>query len=115
LKIRRGEIWLANLDPRFGTEAGKTRPVLVVQSQVLLDVGYSSALVIPLTTRLIEDAEPVRMRLRPSGRLHRESDLLIAQMRAMDTRRLMQGPLTRLEEAMMSRVAAAIRDVLELP
>ncbi len=29
------EIWLANLDPRFGTEAGKSQPVLVVQTDIL--------------------------------------------------------------------------------
>ena len=30
---KRGEVWLANLNPRRGTEPGKTRPVLVVQAQ----------------------------------------------------------------------------------
>ena len=35
--MKRGEIWLADLNPRRGTEPGKTRPVLVVQSQALLD------------------------------------------------------------------------------
>lgn len=34
----RGEIWLANLNPGRGTEPGKTRPVLIVQSQALRDV-----------------------------------------------------------------------------
>ena len=29
----RGEVWLTDLDPRRGTEPGKTRPVLIVQSQ----------------------------------------------------------------------------------
>ena len=32
---KKNEIWLANLDPRFGTEAGKTRPVLIVQTDLL--------------------------------------------------------------------------------
>jgi len=35
--LDRGEVWLASLDPRRGTEPGKTRPVLVVQAQALLD------------------------------------------------------------------------------
>ena len=35
---RRGEIWLADLNPRRGTEPGKTRPVVAVQAQALLDV-----------------------------------------------------------------------------
>ncbi len=53
----RGEVWLANLDPTHGTEPGKTRPVLVVQAQALLDANHPSALIIPLTTSLVDDAE----------------------------------------------------------
>jgi mRNA interferase MazF len=29
------EIWLANLNPQIGTESGKIRPVLVVQTDML--------------------------------------------------------------------------------
>jgi len=50
----RGEVWLADLHPRRGTEPGKTRPVLIVQSQALLDAGHPSTLIIPLTTNLDE-------------------------------------------------------------
>lgn len=92
----RGEVWLADLDPRRGTEPGKTRPVLIVQSQALLDAGHPSTLIIPLTTNLVEDAEPLRIRVPASGRLRQASNLLIDQLRAIDNRRLIQGPLTRL-------------------
>ncbi|HEX2482449.1 MAG TPA: type II toxin-antitoxin system PemK/MazF family toxin [Methylomirabilota bacterium] len=110
----RGEIWLADLDPRRGTEPGKTRPVLIVQSQALLDAGHPSTLVVPLTTTLVEDAEPLRVRVPPLGRLRRESDLLIDQLRAIDNRRLIQGPLTRLPAGFMERVGRAVQDVLDL-
>ena len=36
-KINFGEIWLADLSPKVGTELGKLRPVLVIQDQILLD------------------------------------------------------------------------------
>jgi len=110
----RGEVWLANLDPPRGTEPGKTRPVLVVQAQALLDAGHPSTLVIPLTTDVVTDAGPLRIRVTSSGRLRRTSDLLIDQLRAIDNRRLVQGPLTRLSAARMAEVAEAIRDVLDL-
>jgi mRNA interferase MazF len=110
----RGEIWLADLDPRRGTEPGKTRPVLIVQSQALLDAGHPSTLVVPLTTTLVEDAEPLRVRVPPLGRLRRESDLLIDQLRAIDNRRLSQGPLTRLPAGLMERVGRAVQEVLDL-
>jgi mRNA interferase MazF len=110
----RGEIWLANLHPRRGTEPGKTRPVLIVQSQALLDANHPSTLIIPLTTNLIEDAEPLRIRVPASDQLRQNSDLLIDQLRAIDTRRLTQGPLTRLSAHLLAKVEEAIREVLDL-
>ncbi len=110
----RGEVWLADLNPRRGTEPGKTRPVLIVQAQALLDANHPSTLVIPLTTNLIDDAEPLRIRISPQGSLRRASDLLIDQLRAIDNRRLVEGPLVQLEAEQMERVGRAMREVLEI-
>jgi len=113
-RLNRGEIWPADLDPRRGTEPGKTRPVLIVQSQALLDAGHPSTLIVPLTTSLVEDAEPLRIRVPAGGRLRRASDLLIDQLRAIDNRRLIQGPITRLPPALLARVGEAFREVLDV-
>ena len=110
----RGEVWLANLDPTRGTEPGKTRPVLIVQAQALLDAGHPSTLIIPLTTNVVAHAEPLRVRVPASGRLRRNSDVLVDQLRTIDNRRLVQGPLARLSPSLMREVSEAIRDVLEL-
>jgi len=112
--LERGDIWLADLNPRRGTEPGKTRPVLIVQCQALLDAGHPSTLVVPLTTKLTDDAEPLRIRVPASGRLPHNSDLLIDQLRAIDNRRLVEGPLARLPRQQMARVSAAVREVLDL-
>jgi mRNA interferase MazF len=110
----RGEVWLANLDPKQGTEPGKTRPVLIVQAQALLDAQHPSTLIIPLTTVLIEGAEPLRIRVHAAGRLRRASDLLIDQLRAIDNRRLVQGPMVTLSPPLMTRVHQALSEVLDL-
>jgi mRNA interferase MazF len=55
----RGEVWLAHLEPKQGTAPGKTRPVLIVQAQALLDVHHPSTLIVPLTTTLLNHAEPL--------------------------------------------------------
>jgi mRNA interferase MazF len=110
--LNRGEIWLANLDPPRGTEPGKIRPVLIIQDQALLDAGHPSTLVIPLTTRIAEDAEPLRVRVPATGRLQRESDLLIDQLRAIDNRRLGRGPLARLGPDLVARIESAVLEVL---
>lgn len=110
----RGEVWLANLNPRYGTEPGKTRPVLVVQAQALLSAEHPSTLVVPLTTKLVEDAEPLRVRVKAGARLRRDSDLLMDQLRAIDNRRLVGGPMVRLSRAVMARVNQALKEILDL-
>lgn len=110
--IRRGSIWLANLNPRHGTEAGKTRPVLVMQSQALLDAGHPSTIIIPLTTNLTENAEPLRIRVKARDSLKKDSDLLIDQIRAIDNTRLAEGPLVQLDEKLMEIVSKALLEVI---
>ena len=110
--LKRGEVWLADLTPPHGTEPGKTRPVLVIQSQALLDAGHPSTLVIPLTTKLVEDAEPLRIRVVAAGRLPKPSDLLMDQMRAIDNGRLVKGPLLRLSNAQMKKIGSAFLEMV---
>src|ERR1019366_6175328 len=100
--LKRGEVWLADLNPSHGTEPGKTRPVLVIQSQALLDAGHPSTLVIPLTTKLVDDA----------GRLPKLSDLLMDQMRAIDNGRLVKGPLLRLSNVQMRQIGSAFLEII---
>jgi mRNA interferase MazF len=110
--FKRGEIWLADLNPKIGTEPGKTRPVLIIQDQALLDAKHPSTLIIPLTTNLIEDVEPLRIRVTALGNLQKDSDLLIDQIRAIDNNRLSLGPLTICDKHFMKKVQMAIFEVL---
>jgi len=112
LKLKHAEIWLANLNPTRGTEAGKCRPVLILQNQALLDAEHPSTLIIPLTTNLIEDAEPLRLRVKPADDLDKESDLLIDQIRSIDNKRLIKGPLTSCKIQFMERVYTAVAEVM---
>ena len=110
-----GEIWLADLNPKSGTEPGKTRPVLIVQDQTLLDISHPSSIIIPLTTNLIDNAEPLRIRVLPYDKLEKESDLLIDQIRAIDNRRLKQGPIAICDQRFMDKVHKAIFEVIGNP
>ena len=53
MRIRRGTLYLADVSPRHGTEPGKVRPIVVVQSDLLNDSGHPSTWVLPCTTRLV--------------------------------------------------------------
>lgn len=112
-KLKKGEIWLANLNPsKRGTEPGKIRPVLILQAQALLDVFHPSTLIIPLTTNLIENANPLRIRVNAQNKLEKESDLLIDQMRAIDNKRLVDGPLTIISKDQMKLIYEAVCEII---
>ena len=107
-----GSIWLANLQQKQGTEPGKIRPVLILQNQALLDVGHPSTLIVPLTTNIMDDAEPLRLRIKASGDLDKDSDLMIDQIRAIDNQRLMKGPLIQVDKDVLQKVYKAVQEVL---
>jgi mRNA interferase MazF len=111
-KLKQGEIWLANLNPSRGTEPGKTRPVLILQDQALLDVSHPSTLIVPLSTNLIENAHPLRINIKARDHLKKNSDALIDQIRAIDNKRLTQGPLTTLTKSEMALVYQSICEVM---
>jgi len=113
--MKRGEIYLANLNPGKGTEPGKTRPVLIVQDQSLMDTEHPSTLIIPLTTQLIDHAEPLRLRISAEHKLRQNSDLLIDQLRAIDNRRLTPPPLLKCSDAFMLQVNQCMQEVLGIP
>ena len=88
--------------------------MLIVQAQALLDAGHPSTLIIPLATQLIDDAEPLRLRIAAQGKLRRDSDLLLDQLRAIDNQRLIEGPLTRLTTIQLRAVTHALKEVMDL-
>ena len=88
MKIEKFHVYLADLSPRFGTEPGKVRPVVVVQTD-LLNPHHPSTLICPLTTNVIREASVLRVHV-PKGEagLSEASDILVDQVRAIDNRRL---------------------------
>lgn len=85
------EIWIADLNPQIGTEPGKTRPVLVVQSNLLNKIPHPSTLVCPITTNVKKDAEILRVHLdKGIANLQQPCDVMIDQIRAIDNKRLVK-------------------------
>lgn len=100
MTVYRGQIWLANLNPvKKNNEIGKIRPVLVFQNDEINQGGYPTTIVLPLTTQLIDDAQPIRMRIEKREKLMHDSDVILTQIRAIDNVRFIEqiGSLT-LEE-----------------
>ncbi len=74
----------------MGTEPGKVRPVIVVQTD-LLNQEHPSVIVCPLTTNIQPESEILRVHLRKSKfGMKEDCDIMIDQVRAIDNRRLIR-------------------------
>ena len=91
MEIKQFDIWIADLNPRIGTEAGKTRPVIVVQTNLLNKIPHPSSVVCPLTSKVLSKSDLLRVHLKKgTANLHQDCDILIDQVRAIDNRRLIK-------------------------
>ncbi len=90
MKIKQYEIWVADLNPRFGTEAGKTRTVLIIQTD-LLNKFHPSTIICPITTNIKPEAEILRVHLsKGTSKLKEDCDIMIDQIRSIDSKRLIK-------------------------
>lgn len=90
MSIKQFEVWIANLNPRFGTEAGKTRPVLILQTDLLNNI-HPSTLVCPITSNVRKEAEILRVYLQKgTAGVKEDCDIIIDQLRAIDNKRLIR-------------------------
>jgi mRNA interferase MazF len=90
MKVNEFEIWIADLNPHIGTEPGKGRPVLVIQTDLLNKV-HPSTLICPMTTKVEPKSEILRVHLRKGQLgLSHDTDILIDQIRAIDNKRLIK-------------------------
>ena len=91
MSIKQYEIWIADLNPQIGTEPGKTRPVLTIQTNLLNQIPHPSTIVCPITTNVKKDTEILRVHLKKGeANLHQNCDVMIDQIRAIDNKRLIK-------------------------
>jgi mRNA interferase MazF len=84
MNIRRGHLYVADFNPPIRTKPGKLRPALVLQSDLVNEAGYPSSVVVPTTTKLIDEPGTLRLRLnKGEGGLEQDSDLLLGQLIAV--------------------------------
>jgi mRNA interferase MazF len=90
MKVERGEVWLADLNPTRGSEQAGTRPVLIFQNN-LISKYTTTVIAIPLTTNLRRASLPSCVQIsKGDGGLAVESVALCHQLRVLDKTRLMK-------------------------
>jgi mRNA interferase MazF len=90
MRVKKFHIYLADLNPRMGTEPGKVRPVVVVQTD-MLNHTHPSTIILPVTSRVITGVSILRVHLpKEETDLNKDSDIIIDQIRAIDNRRFIK-------------------------
>jgi mRNA interferase MazF len=114
MPIKRGYLYVVDFNPRIRTKPGKLRPALVVQSDLVNEAGYPSTIVIPTTTRLVENAGILRFRLKKGqGGIARDSDLLLGQVIAVANESFRQE-IGSLPNSVMEELENRMRIILGL-
>lgn len=113
MKIKQFEVWIADLNPRMGTEAGKIRPVLIIQTD-LLNSAHPSTIICPITTNVQREANILRVHLKKGvAKLKQDCDIMIDQIRAIDVKRL-QKKLGTVPEEVEDKVKQNLAIILDL-
>lgn len=106
-EIQRGDMFYADLTPVVGSEQGGVRPVVIIQN----DVGNQhspTVIAAAITSRTEKRRMPTHIKLYGCHRgLHRDSVILLEQVRTIDRTRLREY-IGRLNAATMQHVDHAI-------
>ena len=111
MKYKQYDIWLADLNPTAGTEPGKTRPVVIIQTD-LLNETHLSTIVCPITTNVKPETEILRIHLK-KAQLPKLSDVLVDQPRAIDNKRFIKR-LGKLNSEQITQLRENLKIVLDL-
>jgi mRNA interferase MazF len=111
MEIKQYDIWIDDLNPSRGNEPGKTRPVVVIQTDLLNDI-HLSTIVCPITTKVQPEAEILRVHIK-RGQLTTSSDILVDQIRAIDNKRLVKK-VGKLNAEQIRKLKSNILVVLDL-
>ncbi len=113
MKVKQFEIWIADLNPRIGTEPGKVRPVVIVQTD-LLNKHHPSTIICPVTTKVQPGSEILRVHLAiGSCGLDEACDIMIDQVRAIDNARLLRK-LGKVPATSIEKVKQNLKVILDL-
>lgn len=113
MKHKQFEIWIADLNPKIGTEPGKVRPVLVMQTDLLNKI-HPSTIICPLTTNVQKQSEILRVHItKGTCGMKEDSDILIDQIRVIDNKRLIKK-LGVLSAELITFIVENIKILLDL-
>ena len=110
--IRRGQIWVANLNPNKGSEIGKQRPVLILQADKLTATGLTTILIAPLTSQFRPAFAPLRIKIAARSQLLKDCYVMVEHIRALDRSRFSNTVLATATAEEMAAVEKSLLGVM---
>ena len=110
---RRGEIWVVSLDPKKGSEVGKQRPALVIQTDLLNDVGHPTVIIAPISSQ-IQEVNVLRFKLENTGLQKGFGYVLIDQIRTVDASLRLKKRIGKIKGSELEAVGLLLKQVLNL-
>lgn len=97
MSIKQYDVWIADLNPRIGSEAGKRRPVVILQTNLLNKISHPSTIICPISSNVLTGSNILRVHIKEGvANMNQDCDIMIDQIRAIDNNRLIKkvGSLT---------------------
>jgi len=112
MDIKRGDVYLINLDPVIGSEQGKTRPCLIIQNNI--GNKYSQNTIIASITSKIDKEYPFLVKIEKGvANLPKDSFVQLDQIRTISVKRIIKK-IGSLPKEVMLKIDVALKNSLDL-
>lgn len=110
----RGGIYLAKLNPVKAAEVGKVRPIIILNSQIILDIVPPVIFVCPLSSQSQPKFESLHVKLPARDNLKVTSYALVEHCRSITTSRIIHKRLAQVTSFELSKILHQLQRLIDL-
>jgi len=112
--LTRGGVYLARLDPAKKAEVGKIRPVVLLNTQTILDITPPTVFICPLSSRSQPEFSSLHLQLSARDNLKVTSYALVEHCRAITISRIIYPRLAQLTTAELQMILHRLQRLVGL-
>ncbi|HJD60673.1 MAG TPA: type II toxin-antitoxin system PemK/MazF family toxin [Rickettsia endosymbiont of Columbicola hoogstraali] len=110
--LTRGGVYLARLDPTKINEVGKTRPVIVLNSQIILDSIPPIVFICPLSSQSYPNFSNLHFELNIRDNLEVKSYALVEHCRAISITRIIHPRLAQITSYELKHIIRIVQQLI---
>jgi mRNA interferase MazF len=112
--LNRGGIYLAKLDPTKKNEVGKIRPVIILNSQTILNTSPPIIFICPLSSKSQPEFSELHFELKVRDNLQVKSYALIEHCRSISLGRIIQPRLAQITHLELNNILHKLQRLVGL-